>query len=227
MLLENPDYLDLPENYLLTYDLYLWIACIIIGVISSILFFIRTKKSRIDIQKGLLLGLAIFCLLFSLMRVAYILSIHMPGDGSGEVYDFWTLMGYICGLSGFGGVLFGIERYVVKKTKYSLSIFTFAVVIFGIIALTGNINRELVMSFVYAIVLVDAALMAIIYIGLIQKTTGVIRKRTAAALIGVVALVVSTALDSQVGLAILGNLYVPPLLAIMGILLITIVQRYQ
>ena len=207
---------------MMTYDFYLWIVVVVLGFISAFLFYKRMKKSEIDVQKGLFLGLMLFSVLFALMRVAYILSIRVPG----EVYDFYTLLGYIFGLSGFGGFLFGIEKYVVTKTKFLLTIFTFIVVGLGILGLFQVLDRIVVMGFVYGIVMVDTGLMIAVYLGLIIKTTGVIRKRTFYAFLGVVALFLSSSLDSQVALSIWGNLWVAPLLSIIGVTAIMVVQRY-
>lgn len=222
MLFENPDYLDLPENYIMTYDLYLWIVVIVLGLISAVFFYSRMRKSEIDVQKGLFLGLTLFSVLYALMRVAYILSIRMPG----EVYDFYTLLGYIFGLSGFAGFLFGIEKYIVRKTKFLLTIVSFIVVALGVLGLFEILDRIFVMGFVYGVVMVDTALMVAIYLGLIVKTTGIIRKRTFIAFLCIFALFLSTALDSQVALAIWGNLWIAPALSIAGILGIMVVQRY-
>ncbi|MHA1341439.1 MAG: hypothetical protein ACTSRZ_11185 [Promethearchaeota archaeon] len=227
MIFENPDYLDLPADYMMTYDYYLWLILVGVSIISSILFILRAKRSNIDIQKGLLLGLGIFAILFGLMRLTFILSIRMPGDGSGEVYDFWTNLGYIFGLGGMIGFLFGIERYIIKKTKFMLTIFSMIVIILGIMSMFGYLERIVVMGFVYVIVLVDAGIMLALYIWLITKTAGIIKIRTILAFFGILLMLLGMMLDSQVGLSILGNLYIAPVISIIGIILIAAVQRYN
>jgi hypothetical protein len=162
------------------------------------------------------------------MRVSYCLAVLLPASTiPGEVYDFWTNLGYIFGLSGMVGFLYGLEKYIVKKTKFLLTIFSIIVVITGILSMFNILNRITVMAFVYAIVLVDAGIILILFIGLAIKSTGVVRKRTFFVFFGIFLLLLAVALDSQVALAITNNLYIAPIMNIIGLFILTTVQFYK
>jgi hypothetical protein len=228
MLFENPSTLDLPADYLLKYDIYLWGIVVIMGLIGSIIFSRRIKNSTIDVQKGLLLGLSIFFLLFSFTRIAFILAVLLPASGvEAEVYNFWTNLGYIFGLLGLVGFLYGIEKYIIHKTKFILTIFSIIVVCAGILSMLNILERETVMLFVYVIVLVDAGIVMILFLGLAIKSTGVVRTRTFFVFLGIFLLLAAIALDSQVALAITNNLYIAPIINIVGLIILTTVQFYK
>lgn len=228
MIMENPPGLGLPPNYLLEYDIYLWAIVVVMGFVGCIIFSRRIKKITIDAQKGLVLGLSIFFLLFSFMRISYCLAVILPASSTpGEVYDFWTNLGYIFGLSGLVGFLYGIEKYIIKKTKFLLTIFSIIVVCAGILSMLNILNRIIVMGFVYVIVLADAGIILFLFLGLAIKSTGVVRKRTFFVFLGIFFLLLAIALDSQVALAITNNLYIAPIINIIGLIILMTAQFYK
>lgn len=228
MILENPPGLGLPPNYLLEYDIYLWAIVVIMGIVGNIMFSSRIKKTSIDAQKGLLVGLSLFFILFSLMRIAFCLAVLLPASlVPGEVYDLWTNVGYIFGLSGLVGFLYGLEKYIVKKTKFLLTIFSIIVVCAGILSMLNVLNRITVMAFVYVIVLVDAGIILLLFLGLAIKSTGIVRKRTFFVFLGIFLLLLAIALDSQVALAITNNLYIAPIINIVGLFILMTTQFYK
>ncbi len=102
---------------MMTIDYYLWLAVVVIGLICMMFFFfVKIHKCESDLQKPYLYGLSFFILLLTLQRVAYILSVKMIGAD----YNFWTNLGYVCSLAGMMCFFLGIEKSVIKKTKYLL-----------------------------------------------------------------------------------------------------------
>ena len=226
MILQIPD--GFPPEYMNTIDLYLWIASLLVGLIGAFLFLKRRKASEIDIQRDLYFGLALFLFLFSLMRIAYILSVKLPFEDPGKDYDFYTSLGYVFGLAGLGGFLYGIERSIITKTKHLLTIFTYVVVVLGALSAFNVFDRSISMSATYAVVILDTLIMMILYLWLVKKTTGIIRKRTFIAFLGIVMLFASTMLDSQAAFSLAPglNLLIAPIIATVGIAIIVYVQRF-
>ncbi|MHA1475722.1 MAG: hypothetical protein ACTSPA_14620, partial [Promethearchaeota archaeon] len=87
MILQLPDIY--PSDYMMTIDYYLWIAVVVLGLISVFIFFVKVLKVE-SIQKPYLYGISFFLLLLTLQRVAYIIAVKMSVD-----YNFWTNLGYI------------------------------------------------------------------------------------------------------------------------------------
>ena len=83
-----------PSDYMMTIDYYIWLAVVVIGFISVLIFFAKIYKVE-SIQKPYLYGISFFLLLLTLQRIAYIIAVKMNVD-----YNFWTILGYICSLAG-------------------------------------------------------------------------------------------------------------------------------
>ncbi|MHA1476194.1 MAG: hypothetical protein ACTSQ5_13545, partial [Promethearchaeota archaeon] len=111
MILQLPDIY--PSDYMMTIDYYLWIAVVALGLISVCIFFVKVHKVESDLQKPYLYGISFFLLLLTLQRVAYIIAVKLSVD-----YNFWTNLGYICSLAGMTFFFLGIEKSVIRKTKY-------------------------------------------------------------------------------------------------------------
>ena len=76
-----------PSDYMMTIDYYIWLAIVVIGFISVLIFFAKIPKVE-SIQKPYLYGITFFLLLLTLQRVAYIIAVKMNVD-----YNFWTILG--------------------------------------------------------------------------------------------------------------------------------------
>jgi len=213
------------DNYLQTYDLYLWIAMVIVGIVGSLLFYKRMKRSTIDIQKYLLGGVGFFLFLFSIMRISFILSIKVE---NGAFYDEFTIIGYILGLGGLGGFLYGVERGIIKQTHFLMTISSIVGIVFGIIFLVFDFERGFIMDFTYVVSMADSILMLTLYLWLIKSSTGVIRNRIFIGLLGVLMIFLGMAFDSELVYTVLPTLppFVAPVCSILGISLITYIQRY-
>ncbi|MHA1334831.1 MAG: hypothetical protein ACTSPW_03665 [Promethearchaeota archaeon] len=114
-----------------------------------------------------------------------------------EQYDFYTTLGYITGILGILYWLYVIETYLITNTKKIFMLLPFAIVA-----------------------------IFMLYIYLIIKTTGIVRKRTIWLVIGLVILVIGYIMDTEL---FVGNfrwipLEISPALMILGTLIFIITQ---
>jgi len=106
--------------------------------IGTFIFFRRCKKAEIFSHKSLFRGISLLMLFLGLTRVCYLIGVLLPVD-----YDFWTILGYVFSLIAMSALLFEFERSIVKKTKYSLTIFSLFGTTVAILSLSEYINRDI------------------------------------------------------------------------------------
>lgn len=218
MKLQIPDLY--PSNYMMTIDYYLWIAVVAIGLISVILFFVKVHKVESDLQKPYLYGISLFLLLLALQRVAYIIAVKLIVD-----YNFWTNLGYIFSLAGMTCFFLGIEKSVIRKTKYLLSLTTLIGVLIGILSLFDILPRDISRNITYIISTLATVIIIVLFAWMISKSAGSIRKKSFITFIGVVVLFAGIMMDSELvygGLWTTMPLVIPPILNSIGLITITL-----
>ncbi len=206
---------------MMTIDYYLWIAVVAIGLISVILFFIKVNKVESDLQKPYLYGISFFLLLLSLQRVAYIISVKMAGAD----YNFWTNLGYVCSLAGMMCFFLGIEKSVIRKTKYLLTLTSFIGVLIGLLSLVNVLDREISMKITYIISTLATVIIIVLFAWMISKSAGSIRRKSFITFIGVIVLFAGIMMDSELvygGLWPTMPLIIPPILNSIGLITITL-----
>ena len=218
MKLQIPDLY--PSNYMMTIDYYLWIVVVVIGLISVILFFVKVHKVESDLQKPYLYGISLFLLLLALQRVAYIIAVKLIVD-----YNFWTNLGYIFSLAGMTCFFLGIEKSVIRKTKYLLSLTTLLGVLIGILSLFDILPRDISRNITYIISTLATVIIIVLFAWMISKSAGSIRKKSFITFIGVVVLFAGIMMDSELvygGLWPTMPLIIPPILNSIGLITITL-----
>ncbi len=208
-----------PSDYMMTIDYYIWLAVVVIGIISVLIFFAKIYKVE-SIQKPYLYRISFFLLLLTLQRVAYIIAVKLNVD-----YNFWTILGYICSLAGMTCFFLGIEKSVIRKTKYLLSLTTLLGVLIGLLALFEFLDRDIAMKITYIISTLATVIIIALFAWMISKSTGSIRRRSIITFIGVVVLFMGIMMDSELVYRTLWPtmpLIIPPILNSIGLITITI-----
>ena len=175
--------------------LYFWIAHLIIVFITSILFFLQGKKLEMKSQKAMNYGYGSFFSLFGLLRIFFMLGVYFPDNGG---YDFFTNLGYISGILGVIGLLYVLETYMVPKTKkifLIISVIAFAICLIALIF--PGASRNLALEFIYYLMPIAVGFIVILYVYLISKTTGIVRKKAQWVLIGLLIIVVGHMMDTS------------------------------
>ncbi len=219
-MLQIPD-VYVAVGYFKGLDAYLWWAFTALCVVACIIFLLRMKKAETPSQKNLYLGYGLFSLSYGITRFFFILGILFP-----DQYEFFTGLGYIPSIAGGLAIIFVAELYLITKTKKIISIFLLIALVISILGVAGVYSREVYYSLVVVIALVAVLFILIIYIMLIRVSTGGIRKKTIGAFIGILLLSVAAVLDSQVGVTLLaGNILIPPIMIIIGLVFFVVFQR--
>ncbi len=202
-------------------DAYLWWAFTALCVVACILFLLRMKKAETASQKNLYLGYGLFSLSYGITRFFFILGILLP-----DQYDFYTGLGYVPSIAGGLAIILVAELYLITKNKKIISIFMLIALVVCILGVAGVYPRDVYYSLVVVIALVAVLFILIIYIILIRYSTGGIRKKTIGAFIGILVMSVAAVLDSQVGVTLLaGNILIPPIMIIVGLIFFVTFQR--
>lgn len=161
-------------------------------------------------------------LFFGLTRVCYLIGVLLPVD-----YDFWAILGYVFQLIAMSALLFEFERSIVKKTKYSLTIFSLFGTAVAILSLSESINRDISMNLSTIVSTADTILIIVIFIYVIVKSTGIVRTRTLISFVGIIMVFIGQLLDTErlYGIWPTQPLLLSPILNIIGLMLIIINQR--
>jgi hypothetical protein len=169
---------------------------------------------------------AVFAFCYGFARIFFYWAVKLD---QGASYDFWTTMGYVFGFGGLTMYVFSLEKYSLSRVP----IFTLYGVIVTILTLTVFENFipgiQMFRSTIMPVIYVSAGLLGffilLLYIELLSKFPGSLRKRTSYELLGAIAFVIGLLFDGQV---IVSNPTVPmfykdvigPLLIMMGLFMV-------
>lgn len=200
-----------------------WFISSILLFISFILFAIVSKKEELESRSRVYLGYGLFCLCFGLTRFLFVFA-----DFTGDLHDNVMVVGYLTAILGILFVVFILETYLLK-TKKVLSIVTFILFIFLIIASAGLTSRDDALNIIY--ILIPAALIATVisFIYFIVNSTGASRKKATGALLGILFMFGGHLIDSNLFNDYIADVpeILPPIILIFGVFFFTISQLYN
>ena len=119
----------------------------------------------------------------------------------------------------------GIEKSVIRKTKYSLSLTTLLGVLIGLLALFDFLDRDITMMITYIISTLSTVIIIALFAWMVSKSTGSIRRKSIITFLGVVVLFAGIMMDSELVYGTLWQtmpLIIPPILNSIGLITITI-----
>ncbi len=165
----------------------------------------------------------IFLLLMGVTRILFIIGFYTP-----TLYDFYTLLGYISGTAALIFWIYVLETYLVKKTKKIFTVITLISFSFSILALFGIIDRSIALNIQYVLLPFAIAVILILYLYLIKKTTGDIRKKVVGILIGLALVLIGQVMDGETFITALPTvpLLIPPIIMICGIITFIATQLF-
>ena len=201
-------------------SLILWIISVILLFISFGVGLFKARKLEMKTQKIFLIGYGLFGFLFGLARVFFIFAFFNPPQ-----FEFFTQIAYITGVLGIICILYILETYMIQKTKRIFFIITVIAFIITLISLAGLTDRYIALYMLYIILPFSIAIVLILYIYLILKTTGVLRQKAIGLFIGLILIEIGYSLDTEF---FLSNFTIPleiaPLCMIGGIIIFMIAQ---
>ncbi|MHA1294895.1 MAG: hypothetical protein ACTSQJ_19850 [Promethearchaeota archaeon] len=221
IILEVPE--AFPEDYYQGISLICWFIVIGLFFLAFILFFSKGLKTELKSLKMSYFAYGVVSLMLGLTRIFFIVAVYIP-----ENYDFYTTLGYISGISGMIFWLYIVETYLVKKTKRIFTIICSISLSISIIALFGAVSRDLALDIQFILLPFALAVIVLLYIYMIVKTTGTVRVKAIWVLVGLALIAVAQVLDGQDFISAFPNfpLIITPLIMMAGILIFMISQLY-
>lgn len=181
----------------------IWI-CVVAFVVFGIFFFKKYRSSE-ETQAKFYLGLAAFCLCFAIMRMWFLFSDFVE-EGIWAISslgpfvidaDFYWRLAAIFGIGAVLGVLFVIERYMVK-TRYIITLITSIGLVIALVFPVTPIGRTATYIFTPIGVLGIIGL----YAYLIKNSAGLIRTKTILAMVGIFIIFLGFVADTDFGQSI-------------------------
>jgi hypothetical protein len=153
----------------------LTITLIVGAILTGLYAFIASKNPENKMSANYLIGIGMFCMLFALGRILFFTSNFIPGFLDITVWKIATiaiLAGLIC-------IVYCIETFIYKKTKHIFTII--GIVLAVLIAVTPEGITEDLSKAANVVMAVPPFL---IYVSILIKSVGDVRKKTATILIG-------------------------------------------
>ncbi len=174
---------------------------------------------------------ALFALFYGFARIFFLLAVRI---NQGAQYDFWTNLGYLFGFGGLTMYVFSLEKYSLNR----IPIFTLYGIIVTFLTLTAFENfipgiqtfRAAIMPVIYFSSGLLGLFIFFLYLELLSKFPGALRKRTSYEILGVIFFAIGILFDGQY---ILSDPTVPlfykevigPLLIMMGLVMVAIAHN--
>ena len=199
--------------------------------VFGIIFLKRSKRQEITSAKRIQIAFGIFGISYGITRVLFIL-MFQDFTNPDQNYSLIASIAYSFGMIGFAAIIWALERIKYeKKIFFSIILLTTIITIGGtiFIAFGGADIRETVLTIIFIGTPISAMILLILYLTLIIKSTGIVRKKSTYSLLGLVIMFVGIVLDSQF---ILANQAIPiwvkmdlvPIITIIGYLIFALVQ---
>jgi hypothetical protein len=212
-------------GYLEGIELYLWFGAIGLFFLGAVLFLRKAMKelrSR-EISYIVYIAYGIFLIGMGLTRVFFLIAFFIP-----DLYDFYTILGYISAISGLVFWLYVVETRLVKKTKKILTITSLIIFGISILALLGLADRYLALEIQYILMPVALGAIFILYLYLITKSTGTVRTKVVWILIGIIMVMFASVLDGEAFVTANPNFpfFIAPTIMSAGVFIFIYTQLY-
>jgi hypothetical protein len=199
-------------------SLILWIIGICLLFISSFLFLLKALKIELKEPKTGFFAYCIFCSVFALGRIAFTIGNITPAS-----YDFFTSIGYILAPLSIVPLLYVLETQIVTNTKKIFLIITIIGISIALISLIFPDARYFALTMLTILMPFSTVSMIILYIYVIIKTSGTVRKKAFLILFGLALIGISQVIDSEYFVRAV-PLELPPICLTVGTVIFTISQ---
>jgi hypothetical protein len=223
MLGQIPSYLQNIEGLYTGWNLYLWYSAIVVQLIISILLFVRSKKLKeMESVYRLVQAYGFFFLAMAINRFFFLWA-YIPILGYFPPnYSLYLGIGYIFCSAALVPVIFVIEKFIVKKTKYIFTVLCTLLVIMAIITIFLPDNLVEIRNTMQLMGLGTSLIWFILYFWMIKNTFGDPRKKAINTVLGVIIALLGFTLDSERFLQMnIIPVVIPPILYIIGSIILT------
>ncbi|MHA1264766.1 MAG: hypothetical protein ACTSRS_05970 [Candidatus Helarchaeota archaeon] len=160
------------------------------------LFLLKIRRIEEKSQKNFFLGLFGFCLGWGLLQIMYYISGTYPEDSLMALTYY--KVAYIVGICGFLSLLLVIEKYAVPRTKFFFSIITaFGLILVIILPMPPGTQISGARLASYIFLPAGAISIFFLYLYLIFKLSGPLRRETTLILLGFVLLFIGYVLTTS------------------------------
>ena len=202
-------------------SLILWIIGICLLYVSSILFLLKAIKIELKDPKVGFIAYFLFCSIFGSARLVFTI-----GNITPESYDFFTSIGYILSPLALVPILYVVETQIVTSTKKFFLIVTIIGIIIALISLIFPESRYFALTMLSIMMPISTVSIIILYLYVIVKTSGKVRKKAVLILIGLLLIGLSHVLDSEYLVRSL-PLEIAPIILIIGAFIFTSAHLYM
>jgi hypothetical protein len=199
-------------------SLILWYIVIVILFASAVLLLYSAMMAELNTTKMGYFAHGIFCIFYGIARLLWIFSVHNPAN-----FLFLVSLGYVFASISLVFWVYTLEKYIVPNTKKIFTVIALILVTFSILALTMILNRYIVVFFLNVLTPVCVGFILCIYLYIIIKSEGTVRKKSIFLFIGLLFLYLAHFMDTEFFITIFP--YIPleiaPCLMIAGLAIFT------
>ncbi|MBD3351057.1 MAG: hypothetical protein GF364_06185 [Candidatus Lokiarchaeota archaeon] len=216
--------LELLENgYHRGINLALWISFICCLICLTAVYLYRAKKEDLIIsQRWMFRSFSWFFLFITFTRILYIFAYWYE-----DLYNLLKLTAYLCSLLSVMPLILTIENYIITKTKRFFSILSVILTLTAIIFLFMPEMLDLAKFILQIGATIMGFIFLILYLMVMVKTTGIIRKKTFFTFIGLAMFSAALLIGSEVFLGWGVPINLPPIIYIAGVIIVGLSQKIE
>ncbi len=189
------------NGYYRGFNLILWILVCIVMFASSLIFFNRARNPKlIESQRANFLAFGFLMLFMDFTRISFIFSYFFE-----SYYNFLLALGYAFAAISLFPAVYVYEKFIITKTKHFFTIFSTIFVVIATIFLFKPAESDLSLTIQQIGMPVIAASFFILYIWMIRKSAGDVRKKSLKTLVGMIIWSLGIIFDSESLVASLDN----------------------
>ncbi|GAB4312788.1 MAG: hypothetical protein Kow0069_13640 [Promethearchaeota archaeon] len=209
-----------PAEYLRGVDLPIWMAAITLHYVFAFVFASRSRKADLASQKWLYRAFAAFMATYGVTRVLFAVAVYDPDN-----YDAWVNLGYVFGIAAFVPIIVVVERFLIPQTKFAFSALGVVLSVVSVLGLAASLEREFILQVTQVAAPVLFGVVFLLYVVLVKQSTGIIRKKSARTLVGMLFLGLGIVLDGEAVLTLgVVPLWIAPVVYLLGVVLIGVYQ---
>ncbi len=177
-----------------------WVIVMGYLAIIGIFFLYKASKSSEEVisQKAMLRSIGLFFLLYLAVRFFFILSDYeRNANGESLLYFRYVAISYIFQIIAFINIIYVFEKYIIKRTRYMMSISILIVLGINVIIIFFPLYMSTARYINYGLLYTEVAILVLLFLYLAIKTPGELRKNAIFTMIGLIILVAASFLDSD------------------------------
>ena len=213
-------------------NLWLFVAFAVILLVFGVVFLVISRKQELESAKRIKVAFGLFGIFYGICRIVFIL-MFQPFTLPQYNYDLLANIAYTFGMLGFSSIVWALEKVKYEDTNYFLIAIMILTVMTGVGVIFNILNIANLREFILIVIMLGTPItgffIILLYIQVIQMSTGELRTKAIYSLLGFIIMVVGITMDGQFFLGIESvplwfKMDVVPLLSIGGYLMFAVNQ---